>query len=160
GTKEMTPDLAFNTAMSFTTNTNWQSYTPESTVSYFSNMVSLAIHNWMSAATGIAIAVALIRRFSRERAAGIGNFWLDITRATIYVLLPICLIGALIYVYCGVPQNFSDYGQATTLEGAKQVIAQGPVASQEIIKQLGTNGGGFYNANSAHPYENPTPFSN
>lgn len=160
GTKEMTSDLAFNTAVSFATNTNWQSYVPETTLSYFSNMVTLAIHNWMSAATGMAIAVALIRGFARERSNGIGNFWVDVTRASLYVLFPLSLIGALIFVYTGVPQNFLPYQEVTTLEGAKQVIAQGPVASQEIIKQLGTNGGGFFNANSAHPYENPTPFSN
>jgi len=160
GTKEMTADLAFNTAISFTSNTNWQSYVPEATVSYFSNMVSLAIHNWMSAATGMAIAVAVIRGFSREKALGIGNFWVDLTRATLYILLPICLIGAFVYVYTGVPQNFAPYQEITTLEGAKQIIPQGAVASQEIIKQFGTNGGGIFNANSSHPYENPTPFSN
>ena len=160
GTKEMTPDLAFNTSMSFTTNTNWQSYSPDVTLSYFSNMVGLAIHNWMSAAVGIAIAIAVIRGFSRHSAKGLGNFWVDVTRGTLYVLLPICLIGATVFVYTGMPQNFSPYQEATMLEGGKQLIAQGPVASQEIIKQLGTNGGGFFNANSAHPYENPTPFSN
>jgi len=159
-TKQMTPDLAFNTSVSFTTNTNWQSYTPEATISYFSNMVALAIHNWMSAAAGIAIAIALVRGFSREKSSGIGNFWVDVTRATLYVLLPICFIGALIYLWTGVPQNFLPYQEITTVEGVKQVIPQGPVASQEVIKQLGTNGGGFFNANSAHPYENPTPFSN
>jgi len=158
--KDMTPDLAFNTAASFTTNTNWQSYVPETTVSYFSNMVSLAVHNWMSAATGIAIAVALIRGFARRNAEGIGNFWVDMTRATFYVLLPICFFYALFLVQQGVPQNFSAYTAATTLEGAKQNIAQGPVASQEAIKMLGTNGGGFFNANSAHPFENPTPLCN
>jgi K+-transporting ATPase ATPase A chain len=160
GVKEMTPDLAFNTAVSFASNTNWQSYVPETTVSYFSNMVSLAIHNWMSAATGIAIAIALVRGFARRSANGIGNFWVDIVRATVYVLLPIALVGGILFVASGVPQNFSPYQEVTTLEGAKQLIAQGPVASQEIIKQLGTNGGGIFNANSAHPYENPTPFSN
>ncbi len=160
GGKEMTPDLAFNTAVSFSTNTNWQSYSPEATVSYFSNMVALAIHNWMSAACGISIAIALIRGFVRNQAAGIGNFWVDVTRATLYVLLPISLLGAIAFVYSGVPQNFLPYQSITTLEGQTQIIAQGPVASQEVIKQLGTNGGGFFNANSAHPYENPTPFSN
>lgn len=158
--KLMTPDLAFNTAASFTTNTNWQSYTPESTVSYFTNMVTLAIHNWMSAATGIAIAVALVRGFARRSAAGIGNFWVDMMRATLYVLLPICFFYALILVQQGVPQNFAPYTQAKTLEGATQSIAQGPVASQEAIKMLGTNGGGVFNANSAHPFENPTPLAN
>ena len=160
GAKEMTPDLALNTAASFTTNTNWQNYVPETTVSYFSNMVSLAIHNWMSAATGMAIAIALIRGFSRKSAKGIGNFWVDTVRATIYVLLPIALVGGVIFIAGGVPQNFLPYQVVTTLEGAKQTIAQGPVASQEIIKMLGTNGGGFFNANSAHPFENPNNFIN
>ncbi len=160
GTNEMTPDLAFGTATSFTTNTNWQAYVPEATISYFANMVPLAIHNWMSAATGIAIAIAVIRGFSRERASGIGNFWVDLIRCTLYVLLPICFVGALIYIYTGVPQNLAPYQEITTLEGAKQSIPQGFVASQEVIKQLGTNGGGVFNANSAHPYENPSPFSN
>jgi K+-transporting ATPase ATPase A chain len=160
GTKEMTADLAFNTSMSFTTNTNWQSYSPDVTLSYLSNMVGLAIHNWMSAAVGIAIAIAVIRGFARHSSKGIGNFWVDVTRCTLYVLLPICFVGAIIFVYTGMPQNFLPYQEVTTLEGGKQLIGQGPVASQEIIKQLGTNGGGFFNANSAHPYENPTPFSN
>ncbi len=160
GPKEMTADLTFNTAASFTTNTNWQSYVPETTLSYFSNMVSLAVHNWMSAAVGIALAVALIRGFARRNAEGIGNFWADMTRATLYVLLPICCFYALFLVQQGVPQNFSPYTAAKTLEGATQNIAQGPVASQEAIKMLGTNGGGFFNANSSHPFENPTPLSN
>jgi K+-transporting ATPase ATPase A chain len=160
GAKEMTADLAFNTAISFTTNTNWQNYTPEATVSYFSNMVALASHNWMSAATGIAVAIAIVRGFSRHSVNGLGNFWVDVTRATLYVLLPLCVIMALVLVWQGVPQNFSQYTQAVTLEGAKQSIAQGPVASQEAIKMLGTNGGGFFNANSAHPFENPTPLAN
>ena len=160
GSKEMTPDLAYNTASSFTTNTNYQSYTPESTVSYFSNMVSLAIHNWMSAAGGIAIAIAVIRGFARRSAGGIGNFWADVTRATLYVLFPLCLIGGVLMVAGGVPQNFLPYANVTGLEGAKQSIALGPVASQEIIKMLGTNGGGFFNANSAHPFENPSNFIN
>ncbi|MCC6445894.1 MAG: potassium-transporting ATPase subunit KdpA [Armatimonadetes bacterium] len=160
GVKEMTPDLAFNTAVSFTTNTNWQSYVPEITISYFSNMVSLAIHNWMSAATGIAIAIALTRGIARRSASGIGNFWVDITRTTLYVMFPICIAGALVLVWQGVPQNFAPYTSVTTLEGGKQSIAQGAVASQEIIKELGTNGGGILNANSAHPYENPTPLTN
>jgi potassium-transporting ATPase potassium-binding subunit len=158
--KEMTPDLAFNTAMSFTTNTNWQNYVPEAVVSYFSNMVALAMHNWMSAATGIAVAIALVRGFARHSVEGLGNFWVDVTRCTLYILLPICTVYALVLVWQGVPQNFAPYTQATTLEGAKQSIGQGPVASQEAIKMLGTNGGGFFNANSAHPYENPTPLSN
>jgi K+-transporting ATPase ATPase A chain len=157
---QMPPDLAFNTAVSFTTNTNWQSYTPESTVSYFSNMVALAIHNWMSAATGIAVAIALVRGLARRSAQGIGNFWVDVVRISLYVLLPICLIGGILYMGQGVPENFSPYTAVKTMEGAQQSIAQGPVASQEIIKMLGTNGGGFFNANSAHPFENPTPLCN
>ena len=158
--KDMTPDLSFNTAMSFITNTNWQSYTPEQTVSYFSNMVALAMHNWMSAATGIAVAIAIVRGFARHSVNVLGNFWVDMTRATLYVLLPICFVYAIFLVWQGCPQNFHPYTQAVTLENAKQPIAQGPVASQEAIKMLGTNGGGFFNANSAHPYENPTPLSN
>jgi len=157
---DMTPDLTFNTANSFATNTNWQNYIPEATVSYFSNMVSLAIHNWMSSATGIAIAIALVRGFARKSAQGIGNFWVDMVRTTLYVLLPICFVYAILLVHQGVPQNFSPYTSVKTLEGAAQSIGQGPVASQEAIKMLGTNGGGFFNANSAHPYENPTPFAN
>ncbi len=156
---EMTPDLAFNTAASFATNTNWQSYVPETTVSYLSNMVALAVHNWMSAATGIAIAIALIRGFARRSASGVGSFWVDATRATLYVLMPLCAVYALVLVAQGVPQNFAPYTHASTLEGAAQTIAQGPVASQEAIKMLGTNGGGFFNANSAHPFENPTPLT-
>jgi K+-transporting ATPase ATPase A chain len=155
----MPPDLAFNTAASFTSNTNWQAYSPEVTISYFSNMVSLAIHNWASAAVGIAIAVALIRGFARKSEDGIGNFWADVVRCTLYVLLPIAFVGALIFIAMGVPQNFDPYTVITTLEGGKQTIALGPVASQEVIKQLGTNGGGFFNANSAHPFENPTAIS-
>jgi K+-transporting ATPase ATPase A chain len=157
---QATPDLSFNAAMSFVTNTNWQNYSPEATLSYFSNMVALAIHNWMSAAAGIAVALAVVRGFARHSANGLGNFWVDITRGSLYVLLPICTIYALVLVWQGVPQNFTPYTQATTVEGATQTIAQGPVASQEAIKMLGTNGGGFFNANSSHPYENPTPLSN
>ena len=160
GTKQITPDLAFNTAASFTTNTNWQAYGGETTMSYFSQMVALAIHNWMSAAAGMAVAIGLVRGIARRESKGIGSFWVDCTRALLYVLAPICLVYALVLVAQGVPQNFNAYTQATTLEGAKQTIAQGPVASQEAIKMLGTNGGGFFNANSAHPYENPTPLSN
>jgi len=158
--QQMPPDLAFNTAVSFTTNTNWQNYVPEAVVSYASNMIALASHNWMSAAAGIAVALAVARGFSRQSAVGLGNFWVDVTRAMLYVLLPLCLVGALLLVWQGVPQNFASYTVVTTLEGAHQTIPQGPVASQEIIKQLGTNGGGFFNANSAHPYENPTPLAN
>jgi K+-transporting ATPase ATPase A chain len=160
GGRQMTADLAFNTAMSFTTNTNWQNYMPEAVVSYFSNMVALASHNWMSAAAGIAVAIAVVRGFARQTANGIGSFWVDVTRAMLYVLLPISLIAALVLVWQGAPQNFAPYTQATTLEGATQTIGQGPVASQEAIKMLGTNGGGFFNANSSHPYENPTPLTN
>jgi K+-transporting ATPase ATPase A chain len=154
------PDLAFNTATSFVTNTNWQAYSGESTMSYFVQMAALAVQNFASAAAGIAIAVALIRGFARQEKKTIGNFWVDVTRATVYVLLPISIIGALLYVSQGAVQNLSSYTEVTTVEGAKQVIAQGPVASQEAIKQLGTNGGGFFNANAAHPFENPTPLSN
>lgn len=154
------PDLAFNTATSFVTNTNWQAYSGESTLSYFVQMAALAVQNFASAAAGIAVAVALIRGFARQEKKTIGNFWVDVTRATVYVLLPISSVAALLYVSQGVVQNFHPYSEVTTVEGAKQVIAQGPVASQEAIKQLGTNGGGFFNANSAHPFENPTPVSN
>lgn len=154
------PDLAFNTSVSFVTNTNWQSYVPEQTMSYLTQMAGLAVHNFVSAATGIALAIALIRGFARRSAQGIGNFWVDLTRSVLYVLLPISLVVALFFVWQGMPQNFSAYTDATTLEGGKQLIAQGPVASQEVIKLLGTNGGGFFNANSAHPYENPTALTN
>uniref|UniRef100_A0A8J4H8J1 Potassium-transporting ATPase potassium-binding subunit n=1 Tax=Acidicaldus sp. TaxID=1872105 RepID=A0A8J4H8J1_9PROT len=154
------PDLAFNTSVSFVTNTNWQSYVPEQTMSYLTQMAGLAVHNFVSAATGIALAIALIRGFTRRSALGIGNFWVDLTRSVLYVLLPISLVVALFFVWQGMPQNFSAYTDATTLEGGKQIIAQGPVASQEVIKLLGTNGGGFFNANSAHPYENPTALTN
>jgi K+-transporting ATPase ATPase A chain len=160
GAAQMPADLAFNTAVSFTSNTNWQGYSPELSISYFSNMVALAIHNWASAAVGMAIALAVIRGFARQSADGIGNFWADVVRGTIYVLLPMALIGALVFVAMGVPQNFDPYSVVTTLEGGTQTIAQGPVASQEVIKQLGTNGGGFFNANSSHPFENPSPLSN
>jgi K+-transporting ATPase ATPase A chain len=160
GGKQMTPDLAFDTAMSFTTNTNWQNYVPEAVASYFSNMVALASHNWMSAAAGIAVAIAVVRGFARQTVNGLGNFWVDMTRATLYVLLPLSALAALVFVWQGVPQNFAPYTQAVTLEGAKQTIAQGPVASQEAIKMLGTNGGGLFNTNSAHPFENPTPLTN
>jgi K+-transporting ATPase ATPase A chain len=154
------PDLAWNTAASFTTNTNWQSYTPETTMSYLTQMVGLAYHNFGSAAVGIAVAVALIRGIKRTASGTIGNFWVDATRIILYVLLPASMIYALVLVWQGVPQNLHPYTQATTLEAQTQTIAQGPVASQEAIKMLGTNGGGFFNANSAHPFENPTPLSN
>src|SRR6266545_5194859 len=156
----VSPDLSFNTAVSFTTNTNWQAYSGESTLSYFVQMAALTVQNFASAAAGIAIAVALIRGFARQERRTIGNFWVDVTRATVYVLLPISIVAALVFVSQGAVQNFNAYTEVTTVEGAKQSIAQGPTASQEAIKQLGTNGGGFFNANSAHPYENPTPLSN
>ena len=146
--------LAFNTAVSFVTNTNWQSYVPETTMGYLVQMAGLTVHNFVSAAVGIALAIALIRGFARHEASGLGNFWVDLTRCTLYVLLPISVVVALLFVWQGVPQNLNAYADATTLEGAKQTLAQGPVASQEVIKVLGTNGGGFFNANSAHPYEN------
>lgn len=160
GMSAVPPDLAGNTAVSFLTNTNWQSYGGESTMSYLSQMAGLSVQNFLSAATGIALAVALVRGFARTETKGIGNFWADMVRATLYVLLPFCLLLTIFYVWQGVPQNLSGYVEATTLEGAKQTIAQGPVASQLAIKMLGTNGGGFFNANSAHPYENPTALSN
>ncbi len=160
GMSAVPPDLAGNTAVSFLTNTNWQSYGGETTMSYLSQMAGLTVQNFLSAATGIALAVALVRGFARTETKGIGNFWADMVRATLYVLLPFCLLLTIFYVWQGVPQNLSGYVEATTLEGAKQTIAQGPVASQLAIKMLGTNGGGFFNANSAHPYENPTALSN
>jgi K+-transporting ATPase ATPase A chain len=177
GFSGVAPDLAFNTAVSFTTNTNWQAYSGESTMSYFTQMAALAFHNFVSAATGIALAVAFIRGIARREAKTLGNFWVDMTRATLYVLLPVCFIGALFLVSQGVVQNFKPYTTATLVEPLKvekinddgtttieettdQTIAQGPVASQEAIKQFGTNGGGFFNANSTHPFENPTPLAN
>ena len=154
------PHLAYNTAMSFTTNTNWQSYGGESTLSYFSQMVALTIHNFFSAAVGIAVAVALLRGISRKQGRGIGNFWADFVRCNLYVLLPLSVIFALFLISQGMIQNFLPYQDVITLEGAKQTIAMGPVASQVAIKMLGTNGGGFFNANAAHPFENPTALSN
>jgi K+-transporting ATPase ATPase A chain len=171
------PDLAFNTAASFTTNTNWQAYVPETTMSYLTQMMGLAYHNFVSAAVGIALAIAIVRGIARREQDTLGNFWVDMTRATFWVLLPICVVGALFLVWQGVPQNFKPYdtaqlidpqtvqvtdasGKATTQVVKEQTIAQGPVASQEMIKELGTNGGGFFNTNSAHPYENPTPLTN
>jgi K+-transporting ATPase ATPase A chain len=151
---------AFETAASFTTNTNWQSYVGESTMSYLSQMTQLAFHNFTSAAVGMAIAVAVVRGIARRSGGRLGNFWADLVRGIFYVLLPICVVLALLFVQQGVIQNFHPYLQVTTLEGAQQTIAMGPVASQEAVKQLGTNGGGFFNANSAHPFENPTPGSN
>jgi potassium-transporting ATPase potassium-binding subunit len=153
-------DLAFNTAVSFITNTNWQNYGGESTMSYLVQMLGLTHQNFLSAATGIVLAIALIRGFARASMSTIGNFWVDVTRCTLYVLLPICVIYALFLVWQGMPQTLGPYVEATTLEGAKQTIAVGPVASQVAIKMLGTNGGGFFNANAAHPFENPTALSN
>ncbi|MFO1023902.1 MAG: potassium-transporting ATPase subunit KdpA [Acetobacteraceae bacterium] len=160
GLDAVPPSLAFNTSVSFVTNTNWQSYVPETTMSYLVQMAGLTVHNFVSAATGIALALALIRGFSRRSAATVGNFWVDMTRCMLYVLLPVCIVVTLLMVWQGVPQNLSAYTDVTTLEGARQTIAQGPVASQEAIKMFGTNGGGFFNANSAHPYENPTALTN
>ncbi len=160
GQANVEPALAFNTALSFVTNTNWQSYVPETTMSYLTQMAGLTVHNFVSAATGIALAVALVRGFSRRSSATLGNFWVDLTRSTLYVLLPISVVVTLFFVWQGVPQNLSAYTEVTTLEGARQVIGQGPVASQEVIKMLGTNGGGFFNTNSAHPFENPTALTN
>jgi K+-transporting ATPase ATPase A chain len=154
------PDLAFNTAMSFTTNTNWQAYGGETTMSHLVQMGGLAVQNFLSAATGIALAIAITRAFARSSAQTLGNFWVDVTRATLYVLLPLSIIVALLFALTGVPQTLAGSVEATTLEGAGQTIALGPVASHEAIKQLGTNGGGFFNANAAHPYENPNAWSN
>jgi len=156
------PALALNTAVSFTTNTNWQAYTPETTMSYFTEMAVLAYHNFLSAAIGIAAAVALVRGISRRQSATIGNFWVDTTRVILWILLPICLVIAPVLIGQGVIQNLKPYTTVTTWQPGQtpQTIAQGPVASQEVIKELGTNGGGFFGANSAHPFENPTPFSN
>jgi K+-transporting ATPase ATPase A chain len=153
-------DGAMNTAISFTTNTNWQWYSGEVALSNLSQMLGLTIHNFLSAATGIAIAFAMFRGFARRQASGIGNFWVDVTRVTLYLLLPICLVYAVFLIASGVPQTFASIVDATTLEGVKQHIVVGPVASQEAIKMLGTNGGGFFNANSAHPFENPTALTN
>jgi len=171
------PDLAFNTAVSFTTNTNWQAYVPETTMSYLTQMAGLAYHNFISAAVGIALAIAIVRGIARREQQTIGNFWVDMVRATLWVLMPICILGALFLVWQGVPQNLKPYatvqlldpqtvqttdssGKATTQVVKEQTIAQGPVASQEMIKELGTNGGGFFNTNSSHPYENPAPLTN
>jgi K+-transporting ATPase ATPase A chain len=156
----VSPALAFNTAVSFTTNTNWQSYTPETTMSYFTQMVGLAYHNFLSAAIGIALAIALVRGIARKQSTTIGNFWVDTTRVILWILLPICLVVAPVLIGQGVIQNLHPYTAITTLQHGAQSLGQGPVASQEVIKELGTNGGGFFAANSAHPFENPTPFSN
>ncbi len=156
----VSPDSSFNTAVSFATNTNWQAYSGETTMGYLVQMAGLAVQNFLSAATGICVAIAMIRGFTRHGAAAIGNFWVDLTRSTLYVLLPLSAVLALVLVSQGVIQNFAPYRQATTVEARTQTLPMGPVASQESIKELGTNGGGFFNANSAHPYENPTPLSN
>jgi potassium-transporting ATPase potassium-binding subunit len=153
-------DLAFNTAVSFVTNTNWQNYAGETTMSHFSQMAGLTVQNFLSAATGMALAVAITRALARSKVATLGNFWIDVTRATLYVLLPLAIVVALAFVAMGLPQTLDASVTATTLEGANQVISLGPVASQEAIKQLGTNGGGFFNVNAAHPFENPTAWSN
>src|ERR1700750_985918 len=154
------PDLTFNTAISFITNTNWQNYGGEGTMSYLTQMLALTPQTFLSAATGIVLAMALIRGFARASARTVGNFWVDITRCTLYILLPICVVYTLFLVLQGIPQTLGAYVDATTLEGAHQTIAVGPVASQVAIKMLGTNGGGFFNANAAHPFENPTALSN
>ncbi|KAB2664258.1 potassium-transporting ATPase subunit KdpA [Brucella tritici] len=160
GMSNVPADLAFNTTASFVTNTNWQNYGGESTMSYLTQMAGLTVQNFVSAATGVAIAIALIRAFSRKSMKTLGSFWVDLTRCTLYVLLPLCIVLTLAFVGLGVPQTIGAYAEATTLEGARQVIALGPVASQLAIKMLGTNGGGFFNANSAHPFENPDAISN
>ena len=160
GATGMTPDLAFNTAVSFVTNTNWQSYAGETTMSYLVQMAALTVQNFASAAAGVAVAIALIRGLARQQTNAIGNFWVDLVRAIVYLFLPLSLVGALFLCSQGVIQNMDKYTKVTTLEGKSQIIAQGPVASQEAIKMVGTNGGGFFNANSAHPLENPTPLTN
>ena len=160
GFDAVAPDLAFNTSLSFITNTNWQNYSGETTMSHLTQMLGLTVHNFLSAATGLAMAFALTRGFSRATSPTVGNFWVDMTRATLYILLPLAVVVALALVALGAPQTLTGALEATTLEGAKQIISIGPVASQEAIKELGTNGGGFFNANSAHPFENPNAFSN
>ena len=159
-TTPLTPDLALNTAISFSTTTTWQAYAGESTMSYFSQMVGLCAQNFLAGAAGLATGIAFIRGLAGQLSDTLGNFWVDLIRAILWVLLPASLIGALVLVWQGVPMNFHHYSIATTVEGSKQVIPQGPVAALEVIKNLGTNGGGFFNANGAHPYENPTPLSN
>ncbi len=160
GFDAVAPDLAFNTSDSFITNTNWQNYSGETTMSHLTQMLGLTVHNFLSAATGLAMAFALVRGFARSSATTVGNFWVDLTRVTLYILLPISVVGALVFVALGMPQTLAGAVDATTLEGAKQTIAIGPMASQEFIKELGTNGGGFFNANSSHPFENPNAWSN
>ncbi|MGA2409168.1 MAG: potassium-transporting ATPase subunit KdpA [Candidatus Binataceae bacterium] len=160
GFTAVAPDLSFNTAASFTTNTNWQAYAGESTMSYFTQMAGLAFHNFTSAAAGIAVAIAVIRGFVRRSGKTLGNFWFDLTRAILWILLPVCVVLTIVLVAQGVPENLSPYKQVKTVEGTVQTIPEGPVASQETIKEFGTNGGGFFNVNSSHPFENPTPLSN
>src|SRR5208282_4582478 len=160
GFDAVAPDLSFNTSSSFITNTNWQNYSGETTMSHLTQMLGLTVHNFLSAATGLAMAFALVRAFARSSAATVGNFWVDLTHVTLYILLPIAVVGALALAALGVPQTLAGAVDATSLEGAKQTISLGPVASQEIIKELGTNGGGFFNANSAHPFENPNAWTN
>jgi potassium-transporting ATPase potassium-binding subunit len=160
GLTGLSPDLSLNTAISFTTNTSWQSYAGETTLSYFSQMTGTTVQSFLSAASGIAVAIALIRGFARRRASTIGNFWADMVRATVYVLLPICIGASLFLIWQGVPQTLDGPVDATTIEGGKQLIARGPVASQIAIKMLSSDGGGFFNANSAHPFENPTALTN
>jgi K+-transporting ATPase ATPase A chain len=160
GFDNLSPDNAWNASISFLTNTNWQFYSGESTMSYFSQMAGLAWHNFVSAAAGIAVAIAVIRGVTRTAGKSLGNFWVDMTRALLYVLVPISIVGCLVFVWQGIPQNFHSYSNVVSLEGMKQAVTQGPMASQEIIKELGTNGGGFVNANSSSPNENPTGFTN
>src|SRR5262249_42554083 len=159
-TTPMTPDLAANTALSFSTTTTWQAYGGETTLRYLIQVIGLASQNFLAGAAGLALGVAFLRGFARERSATLGNFWVDLVRAVLWVLLPLSLAGSLVLVWQGVPLNAAPYILARTLEGQEQVIAQGPVAALEFIKNLGTNGGGFFNANGAHPYENPTPLTN
>ena len=159
-TTPIKPDLAMNTAISFATTTTWQAYAGETTMSYFSQMLGLTVQNFLAGGAGLAVGVAFIRGMARDRARTLGNFWVDLVRSTLWILLPLSIVGALLLVWQGVPMNFHPYAQATTLEGKRQTIAQGPVAALEIIKNLGTNGGGFFNANGAHPFENPTPLAN
>ena len=156
----LSPDLSFNTAVSFVTNTNWQSYGGETTMSHLSQMMGLTVHNFVSAATGIALAIALTRAFARSQTRDLGNFWVDLTRSTLYVLLPLSIVVALALILLGMPQTLLPWVKVTTLEGVEQTLSMGPVASQVAIKHLGTNGGGFFNANSAHPFENPNAWTN
>jgi K+-transporting ATPase ATPase A chain len=159
-TTPMTPDLAMNIAISFSTTTTWQAYAGETTLSYFSQVVGLTVQNFLAGAAGLAVGIAFMRGFAREHTASLGNFWVDLVRALLWVLLPASVLVSIVLIWQGVPMNFSSYIQARTLEGGSQIIAQGPVAALESIKNLGTNGGGFFNVNSAHPYESPTPLAN